>query len=63
MISNGVILDRNVYAKSFIYDLFVQDYDEKVDTFGLFYIFQLPKPKRQAANSCASARFHCMMDT
>lgn len=39
MISNGVILDRNVYAKSFIYDLFVQDYDEKVDTFGLFSIF------------------------
>lgn len=39
MTSNGIILDRNVYAKSFLYDLFAQDYDEKVDTFGLFNMF------------------------
>lgn len=40
MISNGVILGRDVYAKSFICDLFALDYDGKVDTlFCSFSVF------------------------
>lgn len=39
MISNGIILGRNVYAKwvFFFCDLFTED-DDKVDTFGLWFL-------------------------